>query len=118
MTRQIRYFGIESPWLEHWFPYSDEKLFEIVKEFAERLSKQIKINLCYCWQTDYKCFLWVVVSKVDPDFSTDKDYIVWVNDYNNERDDPTEIQKEAHRIKRTLKRHFPDYKVTSRLSLQ
>lgn len=118
MTHQIRYFGIESPWLEHRFPYSDEKLFEIVKEFAERLSKQIKINLCYCWQTDYKCFLWVVVSKVDPDFRTDKDYIVWVNEYNIEKDDPTEIQKEAHRIKRMLKRRFPDHKVTSRLSLR
>ena len=86
--------------------------------YTKNKTGQIKINLCYCWQTDNKCVLWIVISKLDSDYRTDKDYIIWVNEYNIERDDPTEIQKEAHRIKRMLKRRFPDHKVTSRLSLR
>lgn len=114
MIRQIRWYDVS----EHWLPYSDTNLTEVVKKFLEEIPEPAKIRLSYCWQTDYEVVLWVIVSRDHPDYRVDRDRIVLVNQYHLCRDTEEEIQKESHRIKRMLKKQFPKVRVTSRLTLK
>ena len=53
MIRQIKWYGVS----EHWMPYSDENLAEVVKGFLKEISEPAKIQLSYCWQTDHDVIL-------------------------------------------------------------
>lgn len=114
MIRQIKWYGVS----EHWMPYSDENLAEVVKGFLKEISEPAKIQLSYCWQTDHDVILWVIVSKEHPDYRIDKNKNVWVNQYHLLHDTEDEIQKDSHRIKQMLKQQFPKLRVTSRLTLR
>lgn len=116
MKKQIRYYPGKNL-NEETYTYSDEKLAEVIKELSADISEFHRIFLWYAWVDDDIAELWVTLDAGE-DVKLGKSKTITLHRYNLLQDDVNEIQKESNRIKRFLKRKFPEIQVSSGLYIR
>ena len=116
MKKQIRYYPEKSLNVES-YTYSDEKLAEVIQELSADISKFHRIFLWYAWVDNDIAELWVTLDAGE-DVKLGESRTITLHRYNLLQDDVNEIQKESNRIKRFLKRKFPEVQVSSGLYIR
>ena len=116
MKKQIRYYPGKNL-KEKSYTYSDEKLAEVIQELSADIPGFHRIFLWYAWVDDDIAELWVTLD-TGKDVKLGESRTIMLHRYNLLQDDVNEIQKESNRIKRFLKRKFPEVQVSSGLYIR